>query len=161
MERALSVYKLPSKHDSRLSERAALELVEALEREVPEVRLGVVEVVRCVRAPGLASKVMVRGEVPNPVGVVVGRHGERIKAVEKALGERHIQVVGFAATETEKVRQALRPGVAGRVEVGPDETRVQPLPTEAGRVIGAKGINVRLASYLLRHPIRVVVEAAV
>ena len=65
-------------------------LKQLLADEVPEIKEGVVEIIKAVRYPGIRSKVLVKSlkDHVDPVGTCVGVRGSRIKTIISELGER-------------------------------------------------------------------------
>ncbi len=139
-----------------LSRIAPAVVAGALEREVPEVRSGAVQVRGAARIPGVRAKVAVASESRNldPVACCLGPGGSRIRAVSRELRGERVDVVRWHADPAVFARHALGP--ASALSVGPDpdaprEGALLALVTheELPRALGKRGQNVRLAAELL------------
>ncbi len=126
-----------------------------LEREVPEIRTGAVEIKSIAREPGARSKVAVAAVQPNvdPVGSCVGVRGTRIQAVVNALGGEKIDVVEWSKDPYKFIANALSPAkVIDVVLMEDDEEGRRALvivPDEQlSLAIGKEGQNARLAAKL-------------
>lgn len=127
-----------------------------LERNVPEVADGTVEVVGVAREPGVLCKVAVRSRLPevDPVGAVIGLRGERVRAIAAQLGEP-VEVHHFppGATLEEQLAAAMEPVPVVAVDVdagaegGPRAT-VWVEATQVTAAIGSRGVRAKLAARL-------------
>ncbi len=124
-----------------------------LEREIPELREGVVKIHTIVRDPGIRAKISVSTAAPkvDPVGTCIGVRGARIMAVRDALRGEQIDVVTHDENPPVFVANALKPAsptklvyfaARRRVKV---HVRLEKLPI----AIGKGGQNVRLTSRLV------------
>ena len=132
---------------SRTDENLVIKL---LENYVPEIKEGIVEVVRIARDAGDRSKVAVRSNNPNvdPIGACIGDAGMRIRGVTKALNGEKIDLFKWSDDEKQLITNALQPARVIAV------TRVNPTGKTALAIvendhlslaIGKGGQNVRLA----------------
>jgi N utilization substance protein A len=66
-----------------------------LEREIPEIEEGIIEVIVVSRIPGFKSKIAIKSNNPNidPSGSVIGPRGSRINAVSDHLFGERIDVI--------------------------------------------------------------------
>lgn len=89
-----------------------------LEREIPQVKSGVVAVRDILRLPGLASKIVVeRGKVAigkrlnaDPAGACIGEKGERVKAISRCLtNSEQIYFVDWTENKKELLAKLLLP----------------------------------------------------
>jgi len=133
---------------------------------VPEVRDGRVRVMRVARHVGVRSKVAVAATEPglDPIGAVLGRGANRVKALSALLLGERVDVVSYhqdperfllnaLAVAPLKVERESAPTEGGT----PAETTVVTVPRhqlEAAR--GGGNLNVVLASRLCSRRIRVV-----
>ncbi|MHA2609478.1 MAG: transcription termination/antitermination protein NusA [bacterium JZ-2024 1] len=139
-----------------------------MEREIPEVASGQVQIVNIVRKPGVRAKVAVRSDVlPNPVLACLGVQSKRIKQIRRLLSDESIDVILYDEDPRRYILNALSPVqldnpdsvhliVTGDsrfaiVEI-PDKKMEEVEPTEVtpaiSKAIGKRGINARLASQL-------------
>ena len=124
-----------------------------LEREVPEISDGTVEIINAVRDAGYRTKVAVysKREEVDPVGACVGLKGVRIQNVINELSKEKIDVLKWDPDPTEFIKNALSPAQVERVVILDAEKR-QALAivqdTQFSLAIGRQGQNVRLANKL-------------
>lgn len=124
-----------------------------LEREVPEISDGTVEIINIVRDAGYRTKVAVysKREEVDPVGACVGLKGVRIQNVINELSKEKIDVLKWNPDPTEFIKNALSPAQVERVVILDAEKR-QALAivqeSQFSLAIGRQGQNVRLANKL-------------
>jgi len=129
-------------------------LKELLGEEVPEIKEGIVEVVKVVRLPGTRSKVLVKSlkDHVDPVGTCVGVRGSRIKTIISELGGERIDLIDASKNPAAIVAAALSPArvesSAVKVNKEKDKAIVKIDPSQRGQVLGAGGFNINLASEL-------------
>ena len=128
--------------------------------EVPELREGIVEIVKVVRIPGRKAKVSVKSNNPriDPVGTCVGYGGSRIKAVVKELGGERIDVIEFSRDPSAYIARALAPAKVIHVYTKEDEeTYYSVVPDDDyGKAIGKNQRNLQLARDLTGFTIEVI-----
>jgi N utilization substance protein A len=138
--------------DIILSRTAPQFLAKLFEEEIPEVKDGIIEIVKVVREPGERAKVLVRSydDKVDPVGACVGTHGTRIHPIVRELRNENIDVIPYTKEAWLLIQRALSPAHVTRVEV--DEERKKAIvylpPEEIPAAVGKKGVNIRLASQL-------------
>ena len=148
------------------------------EKEVPEIKQGIVEVKGIVREAGDRAKVAVfsRDENVDPVGTCVGPRGTRVQAIVNQLGGENIDIVKYEEAPEEFIRNALNPAEVEGVLFDENNGEVdEPASVdENGReheerihrgctvivpddqlslAIGKRGQNVRLAAQLTGYKI--------
>ena len=129
-------------------------LKKLLAEEVPEIKEGIVEVVKVVRFPGTRSKVLVKSlkEHVDPVGTCVGVRGSRIKTIISELGGERIDLVDATKNPAAVVAAALSPArvepSAVKVNKAKGKAVVKIDSSQRGQVLGAGGFNINLASEL-------------
>ena len=136
------------------------------EREVAEIRDGVVKIMNVTREAGSRTKISVMSSDPriDPVGSCVGIRGSRVRAVTDELNNERIDIVPYDEDIVKYCLNALQPAKAQSVEV--DEAKHELIvyvnPEQSKLVFGKKAQNVRLSSKLLNWNITVrTVEGAV
>ena len=124
-----------------------------LEKEVPEIADGTVEIRKIVRDAGYRTKIAVystREEV-DPVGACVGLKGVRIQNVIRELLNEKIDVLKWDEDPSVFIKNALSPAQVERVVITDAEKR-QALAivdeSQFSLAIGRQGQNVRLANRL-------------
>ena len=124
-----------------------------LEKEVPEIKQGTVEIKAIAREAGSRSKVAVaatqRGV--DPVGSCVGVRGIRIQNIVKELHGEKIDVVEWEADPEKFVANALSPAKVTDVILFPqvDNTALVIVPQrQLSLAIGKEGQNARLVAKL-------------
>jgi len=137
-----------------------------LEREVPEIYNGAVEIKSIAREAGSRSKVAVAALQPgvDPVGSCVGMRGVRIQSIVNELNGEKIDVVEWSKDERTFIANALSPAQVTNVILNPTtESATVIVPDQAlSLAIGKEGQNARLAAKLTgwRIDIRSETEAA-
>ena len=138
----------------RLSRTHRNMLRRLLEREVPEIFNGIVEIKSIAREPGQRSKVAVSATQPgvDPVGSCVGMRGTRIQNIVDELGGERIDVVEWSSEVRDFISNALspaKPSDAVLREDGEARTAVVIVPDrQLSLAIGKEGQNARLAAKL-------------
>jgi N utilization substance protein A len=138
----------------RLSRTHRNMLRRLLEREVPEIFNGIVEIKSIAREPGQRSKVAVSATQPgvDPVGSCVGMRGTRIQNIVDELGGERIDVVEWSSEVRDFISNALspaKPSDAVLLEDGEARTAVVIVPDrQLSLAIGKEGQNARLAAKL-------------
>ncbi|UVD81809.1 transcription termination/antitermination protein NusA [Mycoplasma iguanae] len=139
-----------------LSNSSNLLLQNALERSIPEIASGEIEIVKISRIPGVRSKIAVR---LNPeyqesgieeVGSIIGKEGKRIIAIQNELEGERIDIVKYSDDIYEFITEAMSP--AKVVSINYDnfkkgkETYLVVVPDAQNTIaIGKKGNNALLA----------------
>ncbi|MGT2866918.1 transcription termination factor NusA [Streptococcus fryi] len=138
-----------------------------MEREIPEVFEGVVEIMAVSREAGDRTKVAVRSHNPNvdAIGTIVGRKGVNIqkviskfhpKRLDPKTGllvpvEENIDVIEWVEDEAEFIYNAIAPAEVDQVifdEVDSKRALVVVPDNKLSLAIGRRGQNVRLAAHL-------------
>ncbi len=138
----------------RLSRTHRNMLRRLLEREIPEIYSGTVEVKSIAREPGQRSKVAVSASQPgvDPVGSCVGLRGTRIQNIVDELNGEKIDVVEWSNDVRTFISNALspaRPSDTLLIEDGDVRTAIVVVPDrQLSLAIGKEGQNARLAAKL-------------
>jgi len=125
-----------------------------LEREVPEIAQGIVEIKAIAREPGYRSKVAVAALQPGvePVGCCVGMRGSRIQNVVNELSGEKIDVIAWSPDTRTFIKNALSPAQPSAVLLEEGEngrTAIVIVPDkQLSLAIGREGQNARLAAKL-------------
>jgi len=121
-----------------------------LEKEIPEIIDGIVEIKGVVREPGERAKVAVHSYKSDidPVGACIGSKGVRITSISRELAGEKIDIVRWSDDPKEYIKFALSPAKVEKVEII-DKRAIVVLPQDQiPLAIGKEGINVKLASKL-------------
>lgn len=124
-----------------------------LEKEVPEIGDGTVEIQKIVRDAGYRTKIAVstKREEVDPVGACVGLKGVRIQNVIRELLNEKIDVLRYDDDPAVFIKNALSPAQVERVVIMDAEKRQALAIVEESQfslAIGRQGQNVRLANRL-------------
>ncbi|MBI2935564.1 MAG: transcription termination/antitermination protein NusA [Chloroflexi bacterium] len=123
-----------------------------MEREVPELHNGVVEIRAIAREPGSRSKVAVvaRQEGVDPVGSCVGLRGIRIQNVVNELQGEKVDIFLWNKEVSALIANALSPAQVVKVDLDEKEkTALAVVPDKLlSLAIGREGQNARLAAKL-------------
>ncbi|MDD4817711.1 MAG: transcription termination factor NusA [Victivallaceae bacterium] len=129
------------------------------EREVAEIRDGVVKIMNVAREAGSRTKISVASSDPriDPVGSCVGIRGSRVRAVTDELNNERIDIVPYDPDIVKYCLNALQPAKAQSVEVNEEKHELTVLvsPEQSKLVFGKKAQNVRLSSKLLNWNITI------
>jgi N utilization substance protein A len=137
----------------RLSRSHRNMLRRLLEKEVPEIKQGVVEIKAIAREAGSRSKVAVHSNHPgvDPVGSCVGMRGVRIQNIVNELNNEKIDIIEWHPDPERFVANALSPARVSDVLLFPehDRTAVVIVPNnQLSLAIGKEGQNARLVAKL-------------
>ena len=124
-----------------------------LEKEVPEIADGTVEIEKIVRDAGYRTKIAVssKREEVDPVGACVGLKGTRIQNVIRELLNEKIDVLKYDSDPVVFIKNALSPAQVERVIILDNDKRQALAIVEDSQfslAIGRQGQNVRLANKL-------------
>lgn len=130
-----------------------------MEKEVPEIHDGIVEIVSVAREAGSRSKVAVvsRDADVDPLGACVGQRGARIQAIMDELCGEKIDIIEYSEDPALFISNALSPAKVERVDTeiitkedGSKEMNAQVVVPDQqySLAIGKSGQNVRLAARL-------------
>ncbi|MCO6450959.1 MAG: transcription termination/antitermination protein NusA, partial [Caldilineales bacterium] len=124
-----------------------------MEKEVPEIKQGVVEIKAIAREAGSRSKVAVTAtqQGVDPVGSCVGMRGVRIQNIVNELSGEKIDVIEWNPDNERFVANALSPARVTDVLLFPehDRTAVVIVPdNQLSLAIGKEGQNARLVAKL-------------
>lgn len=125
-----------------------------LEKEVPEIFQGIVELKAIAREPGQRSKVAVAATQPgvDPVGSCVGMRGTRIQAIVNDLSGEKIDIVEWSPDTATFIANALSPAKVTDVfleETNEGRTAIVIVPDrQLSLAIGKEGQNARLVAKL-------------
>jgi N utilization substance protein A len=135
-------------------------LSKLLELEIPEIANGNIDIRDIIRNPGERAKVAVFSTEKDidPVGACIGFKGTRILAISKELDGEKIDVIKWSKNPLEYAKAALSPAKINRVVVRNKNEKIlqaQVQKDQLSLAIGKKGINVRLASFLVGWKIEI------
>lgn len=159
----LEKVELTSKGPQLRITRATTDFIIALfEKEIPELREGLVGVTKIAREAGTRCKIAVSSEESSidPVGAFVGQRGSRINSVMEEVGDERLDVIQYYDDEKKMLLAALSPAKVAKVEFvnenGEDRIKIHVREEERAVTIGKGGQNVRLAGQLLQKQIDVI-----
>ena len=129
------------------------------EREVDEIKEGMIEMKGIARDAGFRSKIAVHttsSEI-DPIGSCVGMRGSRVKAIVRELGGEKVDIVNWSADLKTFVANAMQPAELKSIIINEEEHQVNVVAREDqySLAIGKKGQNARLASKLVGWPINI------
>ena len=145
--------------------RTAPEFVTRLfEREVSEIRDGVVSIKGIAREAGKRSKIAVASTDPrvDPVGACVGVRGTRVKRITDELGTERIDIVPYDEDLATYVSNALLPAQVQQVKIDEANHALLVIVNEDQSKVafGRKAQNVRLAGKLVGWTIKLCDESS-
>jgi N utilization substance protein A len=126
--------------------------------EIPEIKEGLVQVVKIVREPGVRAKVAVQtlDLKIDPIGACVGYRGSRIQSIVKELSGERIDIIQWSKDSKLQVSRSLSPATIKEV-IAIDEGQVAAVvpDDDYSKAIGKNGVNVDLASKLCEMEIEI------
>jgi len=126
--------------------------------EIPEIKDGIIQVIKIVREPGVRAKVAVQTIDPkiDPIGACVGYRGSRIQSVVKELSGERIDVIQWSKEPTIQVSRSLSPAKVKQVISIAEGHVLAIVPDDDySKAIGKNGVNVDLASRLCEVDIEI------
>ncbi len=119
--------------------------------EIPEIKDGLINVIKIVREPGVRAKVAVQTTDPkiDPIGACVGYRGSRIQSIVKELSGERIDVIQWSKDSNLQVSRSLSPAkVKEIINIGEGHIMAIVPDDDYSKAIGKNGVNVDLASRL-------------
>lgn len=126
--------------------------------EIPEIKDGIIQVIKIVREPGVRAKLAVQTIDPkiDPIGACVGYRGSRIQSVVKELSGERIDVIQWSKEPTIQVSRSLSPAKVKQViTLGEGHVLAIVPDDDYSKAIGKNGVNVDLASRLCEVDIEI------
>ena len=135
-------------------------LEKLMEKEVPEIQDGAVDIISSSRIPGERAKIALKTDQLNvdPIGAAVGQRGVRINAVSGELNDENIDCIEYSPIPEMYITRALSPAIVKSVKIENRDTSEQKAivditADQKAKAIGKSGINIRLASMLTGYQI--------
>lgn len=135
-------------------------LEKLMEKEVPEIQDGAVDIISSSRIPGERAKIALKTDQLNidPIGAAVGQRGVRINAVSAELNDENIDCIEYSPIPEMYITRALSPAIVKSVKIENRDTSEQKALVDItndqkAKAIGKSGINIRLASMLTGYQI--------
>lgn len=126
--------------------------------EIPEIKEGLIQVVKIVRESGVRAKVAVQTLDPkiDPIGACVGYRGSRIQLIVKELSGERIDIIQWSKDSKLQVSRSLSPAKINEV-ITINEGQVAAIVSDDdySKAIGKNGVNVDLASKLCEVEIEI------
>ncbi len=142
-----------------LSRTSPMFLERLLEREVDEIRDGLITIKNVVRSPGERAKVLVESydDRIDPVGACVGLKGSRIHGIIHELHNENIDIINYTNNHKLLITRALNPAKISFIEIDEENKKadVYMKPDQVSLAIGKGGYNIKLAGKLSGYEIDV------
>ena len=139
-------------------------VVKLFEREVAEIRDGVVKIMGIAREPGKRTKIAVASTDPrvDPVGSCVGVRGTRVKRITDELGAERVDIVPYSDDISVYVTNALLPAQVQSVKIDEENHVLSVIVNDDQSKVafGRKSQNVRLAGKLVGWTIKLCDESS-
>jgi N utilization substance protein A len=126
--------------------------------EIPEIKDGIIQIIKIVREPGVRAKLAVQTIDPkiDPIGACVGYRGSRIQSVVKEMSGERIDVIQWSKEPTIQVSRSLSPAKVKQViTLGEGHVLAIVPDDDYSKAIGKNGVNVDLASRLCEVDIEI------
>lgn len=117
--------------------------------EIPEIKDGIIQIIKSVREPGVRAKVAVQTIDPkiDPIGACVGYRGSRIQSIVKELSGEKIDIIQWSKDPGLQVSRCLSPAKVKEVITLSEGHVLAIVPDDDySKAIGKNGVNVDLAS---------------
>jgi len=127
-----------------------------MQREVPEIDDGAVEIIAAARIPGERAKIALKSDQINidPIGAAVGVKGVRINAVSDELNGENIDCIEYSPIPEIFITRALSPAITQSIKIEAGKKAIINITgDQKAKAIGKSGINIRLASMLTGYTI--------
>lgn len=143
-----------------LSRATPMFIVKLMEQDIAEVGDGLVEIVKIAREPGLRTKMLLRSKETalNPVQVVVGSKGYRIQNLINQLNGEKVNVYSANLDSHALLSEMLKPAKISQIIFNEDKIVVIPEAEDLGKVVGARGSNLKTLASIMGKVIEVVSE---
>ncbi|MDQ0567922.1 transcription termination factor NusA [Mycoplasma yeatsii] len=162
IDQIIDVYIETVEKESRLSQLIVSRtspnfLAKLLEREVPEVRMGIIEIKAVSREPGKRAKVAVISTNENiePIGSIVGFGGSRINKVSDELKGEKIDVVKWDEDIKTFIINAMSPVKVISVNNVDGEYDIVVPNQQLSLAIGKQGIAAKLIANLVKTKVNI------
>ena len=134
-----------------------------LEKEIPEIADGSVNIKDIARFPGDLVKVAVSSTLPkiDPVGTCLGEKAGRIKNIMRELSGEKAEIILWDKDISKYILNSLSPAKGKKVILN-EKKKIATVIVEDSQVflaVGKRGQNVRLASKLTGWDIRIIRES--
>lgn len=130
-------------------------VIKLFENEIPEISDGLIEIVGCVREPGIRCKIAVKSNsnLVDPQGTCIGFRGSRINSISNELNGELVDVILYNEESANFVINALSPLSRASVRriLADEENRSMDVIVDEAHLaiaIGRGGHNVKLATAL-------------
>jgi N utilization substance protein A len=130
--------------------------------EIPEVKDGLIQIVKIVREPSVRAKVAVQTLDPkiDPIGACVGYRGSRIQSIVKELSGERIDIIQWSKEPNLQISRSLSPAKIKEVISISEGHVLTIVPNDDySKAIGKNGVNVDLASRLCEVEIEIKKES--
>jgi N utilization substance protein A len=140
---------------SRVSDNFLKNLFES---EIPEIKSGLVEIIKIARFPGIKSKVVVASSNKNenvfPLGACIGPDGSRIKLISREINGERIDVIQYSNFKDVYINRIFGNSKISSIKyISENHLELRLAPEEISKLIGTNGINIKLGSKLLNSKI--------
>ncbi|WP_434341925.1 transcription termination factor NusA [Mycoplasma putrefaciens] len=132
-------------------------LAKLIEREVPEVRMGLIEIKAVSREPGKRAKVAVVSKDENiePIGSIVGVAGSRINKISQQLKGEKIDIVKWEPDQQTFIINAMSPVKVISINSIDEEYDIVVPDRQLSLAIGKEGIAAKLVANLIKSKINI------
>jgi N utilization substance protein A len=140
-----------------LSRVEDLFLTKLLELEVTQISDGLIDIIDVVRFPGIKAKVLVESydDRIDPIGLIVGSGGSRIKSINRELRGEQIDIISNTSNLQLLVRRLFSGTNIDKIEIDGGTVRIFVEQDYIGRIMGKYNSNLELASEILDKQIEV------
>lgn len=128
-----------------------------LEMEIPQIMDGLIEIIDVVRMPGVKAKVVVESidDRIDPVGMIVGPRGSRIRSINNQLRGEIIDVIVNTSNEQLLIRRLFSGCDINKIEILPDVVNIYVNKNDIGKAMGKFGANLELSSEIMNKTIEI------
>ena len=162
MKMEFYVEKVQDIHDSIYSlvfSRSSNEFLEkVMESEIPEISDGIIEIVEIARVAGIRSKVLVKSNeaLIQPVASCIGIRGERINNISRRCADEKIDIIKWTDNTVDLINNIYHNIDVLKITNEDNVYKIIVYDDDINQAIGKHGINVKLASMLIKSKVIII-----
>lgn len=153
-------FTLEKDRNQYVATRASKEfLYEIMKSEIMPIEEGHIEIVDCIRVPGIRSKVLVRSHNAkyDAVKTCIGAKGSKVKSIQNALNGEHIDIIQYTDNTAELLVKLIAPINVHKIIIDQDAKTMQitVAPNDLEMALGKNNRNIDNISKFLGYQVEV------
>ena len=130
-----------------------------MKSEIMPIEEGHIEIVDCIRVPGIRSKVLVRSHNAkyDAVKTCIGAKGSKVKSIQNALNGEHIDIIQYTDNTAELLVKLIAPINVHKIIIDQDAKTMQitVAPNDLEMALGKNNRNIDNISKFLGYQVEV------